>query len=319
MKKTVDFFISHASEDKQEIVKRLADNLIINGATVFYDEYSIKLGDSISESINKGLTVSKHAIVVLSKHFFEKGWTNAELQAIFSKSIAEKYKILIIYHGITHNDVIKTYPLLADKMALDSSIGVEKITEELFNAIQKPFNLSYLKLDIDRTRDVKEGFSISMVVGFPNRLNTSENKTLYEIGDPNIYHSRIKLFLWKYERLYFEVTDSKYRKYSLSVDFNKWASTEMHFIHVSLDVQNKSMTFIVDNDIKEEISIPNLSVDKDFLNHGLGIIGCSLNLSDPCPFLVATHSTGTAGVNAQLFYQSIKIFLDALMNDKQGF
>lgn len=74
MNKTIDFFISHASEDKQDIVKKLADNLIINGATVFYDEYSIKLGDRISESINKGLTVSNHALIILSKHFFDKGW-----------------------------------------------------------------------------------------------------------------------------------------------------------------------------------------------------------------------------------------------------
>ncbi|MDF2436055.1 MAG: hypothetical protein K0Q95_431 [Bacteroidota bacterium] len=312
MNKTIDFFISHASEDKQDIVKQLADNLIINGATVFYDEYSIKLGDSISDSINKGLTVSKHAIVILSKFFFEKGWTNAELQAIFSKSLAEKYKILIIYHKVTHNDVIKIYPLLADKKAIDSSIGVEKITEALFTTIQKPFNLTYLKHKIDRSRSVNEGFSVSLFVGFPNRLNTSENKTLFEMGDPNIYHSRLKIFLWKYERLYFEITDSKYRKYSLSVDFQKWISTEIHFIHVNLNVEKKTMSLIVDDDIREEIGIPDLSVNKDFLNHGSAILGCSLNLSDPCPFKVAFHSTGASNENPTKYYQITKEYLDAV-------
>jgi hypothetical protein len=312
MNKTIDFFISHSSEDKQDFVKGLADNLIINGATVFYDEYSIKLGDSISESINKGLTVSNNAIVILSKYFFEKGWTNAELQAIFSKSIAENYKILIIYHGVTHNEVIKTYPLLADKKAIDSSIGVEKITEHLFTAIQKPFNLSYLKHDIGRTRDIAEGFSITFFVGFPNRINTSENKTLYEMGDPNIFHSRLKIFLYKYERLFFEVTDSKYRKYSLSVDFKKWISTEMHFIHVNLDVAKKHMTFLVDDDIVEEIDIPDLYIDNNFLNHGLGIIGCSLNLSDPCPFQVAMNSNGTSSIDAKSLYNIMKNFLEQI-------
>lgn len=157
-----------------------------------------------------------------------------------------------------------------------------------------------------------------MVVGFPNRLNTSENKTLYEMGDPNIYHSRLKIFLWKYERLYFEVTDSKYRKYSVSVDFKKWISSETHFIHVSLDIENKSMTFIVDDDINEKISVPDLAVGKDFLNHGSGIMGCSLNLSDPCPFIVATHAIGTASINAQTFYKSIKTLtlLEALQKNK---
>lgn len=312
MEKAIDFFISHAFEDKQDIVKKLADNLIINGASVFYDEYSIKLGDSISESINKGLIVSNHAIVVLSNHFFEKGWTNAELQAIFHKSISEKYKILIIYHGISHDDVIKTYPLLADKKAIDSSIGIEKITEALFIAIQKPFRLGYLKHGIGREgRIINEGFSVSMVVGFPNRLYTSENKVLYEMGDPSIYHSRLKIFLWKYERIYFEITDSRYRKYSISIDFKKWISTETHFIHARLDVANKIMAFIVDDDIEEKISVPDLYIDEDFLSHGFGIIGCSLNISDPCPFLVSMNSFGTADVDPKNLYFAINSYFNS--------
>jgi len=36
--KTVDFFICHASEDKEVFVKDLADQLLRNGASVFYDE-----------------------------------------------------------------------------------------------------------------------------------------------------------------------------------------------------------------------------------------------------------------------------------------
>ena len=300
----IDFFISHAFEDKKDLVKALAYNLIINGALVFYDEFSIRFGDSISDSINKGLIAANHAIVILSKYFFEKGWTNAELQAIFNKSISENFKILIVYHGITHKDVIKKYPLLADKKAIDSTVGVEKITEALFKSINKPFNLSYLKHEISRTRDITEGISVSMFVGFPNRLNTSENKTLYEMGDPDIYHSRMKIFLWRYERIYFEIIDSKFRRYSLSVPFNKWVASESHFIHVSLDVKNTKMQFIVDDNDAEEINIPDLYLEAESFKTGTGIIGCSLNLSDPCPLTVISHSIGAAGMDVLSFYKA---------------
>jgi hypothetical protein len=78
-----DLFICHASEDKQDFVRPLAQYMVRNGAILFYDEFSIKLGDSLSEKINLGLTISRNAVIVLSSYFFQKPWTNAELQAIF--------------------------------------------------------------------------------------------------------------------------------------------------------------------------------------------------------------------------------------------
>ena len=91
----VDFFICHASEDKETFVKDLAHQLIRNSATVFYDEYSIKLGDSLSQKINEGIVNANNGVIVLSNFFFEKKWTNAELQAIFNKSINENFKLFI--------------------------------------------------------------------------------------------------------------------------------------------------------------------------------------------------------------------------------
>ena len=60
-----DLFISHASEDKETLARPLAKNLLKLGYNVFLDELVIKLGDSITESINKGLTESKYCIIVI--------------------------------------------------------------------------------------------------------------------------------------------------------------------------------------------------------------------------------------------------------------
>ena len=59
-----DAFISHAWEDKESFVRPLAHALTALGATVWYDEFSLKLGDSLSASIDRGLAGSRYGIVV---------------------------------------------------------------------------------------------------------------------------------------------------------------------------------------------------------------------------------------------------------------
>ncbi len=63
-----DAFISHASEDKEEFVRPLAEHLNRNGLKVWYDEFTLKPGDSIRRSIDFGIKSSRYAIVVLSNN-----------------------------------------------------------------------------------------------------------------------------------------------------------------------------------------------------------------------------------------------------------
>jgi hypothetical protein len=69
-----DAFISHASEDKERFVRPLARALKNLGVEIWYDEFSLKLGDSLSRSIDKGLAQSRYDIVVLSEAFMTKSW-----------------------------------------------------------------------------------------------------------------------------------------------------------------------------------------------------------------------------------------------------
>ena len=55
MDKKNDIFISHASEDKGVIVRPLAIILERLSIRVWYDEFSLQLGDSLIASIDKGL------------------------------------------------------------------------------------------------------------------------------------------------------------------------------------------------------------------------------------------------------------------------
>ncbi len=67
-----DAFISHASEDKQKFVKPLAKALSRMEYRVWYDEFELRVGDSLRQSIDKGLVNSNFGIVVLSPAFFAK-------------------------------------------------------------------------------------------------------------------------------------------------------------------------------------------------------------------------------------------------------
>src|SRR5690606_41724243 len=73
-----DVFISHASEDKDEIVRPLAIALRNAGLSVWYDEFELKIGDSLRQKIDKGLSKSRFGIVVLSKRSEEH---TSELQS----------------------------------------------------------------------------------------------------------------------------------------------------------------------------------------------------------------------------------------------
>lgn len=265
---------------------------MLNGALVFYDEYSIKLGDSLTESINKGISNSNHAIIVLSNFFFEKGWTNAELQALFNRSIKGQFKLLIIYHNVNHSTVAEKYPLLADIKGIDSSKGIDKISQDLFDAIGKKGQLSYLKHDFARSNgDHTDGFSISMYVGFPNFANRRFEKVLFDLGNRDSFHSRLRL-IYVNDRIYFEVIDSDYHKVSISADISNWKVGEKKFLHANFNIRNKSTFLFIDDEIIDRLSFNELVIDNAFLKTATGIIGNSLELQNPCQFFIGTHSIG---------------------------
>jgi hypothetical protein len=65
-------FLCHASEDKEELARPLAQELQSRGLKIWYDEFSLHIGDSLSASIDHGLSISEYGIVILSKNFLRK-------------------------------------------------------------------------------------------------------------------------------------------------------------------------------------------------------------------------------------------------------
>lgn len=132
-----DVFISHASEDKEAVVRPLANALVQHGLRVWYDEFELKIGDSLRRKIDKGLANSRFGIVVLSRDFIKKGWTNYELDGIISKAVSGEQVMLPIWHEITKQEIIAYSPSLADKVARNtSSYTIDEIANEIAELIQ---------------------------------------------------------------------------------------------------------------------------------------------------------------------------------------
>lgn len=127
-----DVFISHASEDKDAIVRPLANALVEENLRVWFDEFELRIGDSLRRKIDLGLANSRVGLVVLSPAFIGKGWTNYELDGIVTRAVTGEQILLPIWHNITKKEVMDYSPSLADKVARSTATHtLEEIAAEI--------------------------------------------------------------------------------------------------------------------------------------------------------------------------------------------
>lgn len=135
--KHYDAFISHASEDKENFVRPLAEALVAAGFNIWYDEMTLTVGDQLRRSIDRGLSASRYGIVVLSAAFFSKNWPQYELDGLVTREMTGGGKVILpIWHKVSKDEVIAYSPSLADKVAINSSFFsrgeiVEQLSEVL--------------------------------------------------------------------------------------------------------------------------------------------------------------------------------------------
>jgi len=129
-----DFFISHAAEDKEKIARPLADALNARGLIVWYVDYALKLGDNLRESIDYGLARASFGIVILSNHFFEKGWPQEELNDLATREVSGKKVLLPVWHKVGFQEVFEYSPVLADRVAISTDKGLSYVVERKLEA-----------------------------------------------------------------------------------------------------------------------------------------------------------------------------------------
>lgn len=132
-----DVFVSHASEDKEDVARPLVMALRERGVKVWFDEFELRIGDSLRRKIDRGLASSRFGLVVLSPFFIAKGWTGYELDGMVSRAVSKEQVMLPIWHKLSHAEVMAFSPSLADKVARNTTThAIEDIAEEIAEVIR---------------------------------------------------------------------------------------------------------------------------------------------------------------------------------------
>jgi hypothetical protein len=131
----VKLFLSHASEDKDSLVRPLRDKLRETGFEVWYDEDSLIVGQSLLHQISTGLKSVDYGVVVLSPHFFDKKWPQQELDGLLALETTERKIIIPIWHNVTEDQVRAYSPILAGRLGSLSSKGIDQVVTDIKKAV----------------------------------------------------------------------------------------------------------------------------------------------------------------------------------------
>lgn len=136
------------------MARPLADKLIEHGLEVWYDEYTLTLGDSLRRSIDRGLAGSRYGLVILSPNFFEKEWPQKELDGLVAREDGSEKRILPVWHNVNRKDVVSFSPPLADKLAVSTSKGLDHVVREILRVL-KPDAVTTPTTVADKTKPPK--------------------------------------------------------------------------------------------------------------------------------------------------------------------
>jgi len=170
-KKKWDVFISYASEDRQDVAIPLANYLKELGVSVWFDQFELKVGDSLRGKIDEGLSKSKYGVVILSPSFFKKHYTNIELRGLAQKEVDGEKVILPIWYKVNECDIREFSPPLADRIATKwQEEGMIGVASKILKVV-RPNIIEKIHKDLPRIRSGSELASLVRGVHISNFHN----------------------------------------------------------------------------------------------------------------------------------------------------
>jgi len=126
-------FISYSSKDR-DFAERLAADLRASGAGVWFDQWEIKVGDSITQKINDGIHDNDYLAVVLSPDSVASDWVRKELNAAMMKEL-DRRSVFVL--PILYRDC-EIPSLIADKRYADFRKSYEFGFSEVLKVLTPP-------------------------------------------------------------------------------------------------------------------------------------------------------------------------------------
>lgn len=267
-----DVFISHASEDKENFVIPLANKLKEYGVNVWLDKFTLKPGDSLRRSIDRGLRESKYGIVIISNNFLNKNWPEYELDSLINRQVEGQNVIIPIWYNITKKQIQEYSFYLADKIALvANNMNLDEISKSVIGVI-RPDIYSIIE-NINRTDEMYEFGKIKKVdVAYLNKTinGIMKNKS-------NRKHEELTLDIMVPLRLIHSIyKDTDNISYEKRVEIYKYNTNPQREILIEI----KNATIFLENTINKNYSISkrksilglinSLSFDKELEYEDLG-------------------------------------------------
>lgn len=133
-------FISHASEDKDRFVRTFATALRENGVEAWFDEWEIKVGDSLVKKIFvEGLQEADAVIVVVSANSINSKWVCEELDAATVERITRDCKLIpVILDNVKVSAPLKHLKWIKIDNTSEYASQQHEILLSIFNREDKP-------------------------------------------------------------------------------------------------------------------------------------------------------------------------------------
>jgi hypothetical protein len=137
MLEALDIFISYSSVDRV-YAEKLARELRFWGMKVWWDEWEIRVGDSLTEKIQQGLESAAWLAVVLTPSSIASSWVKVELAAALGREL-ESREVVVLPLLFRDCDV----PIfLRDKKYADFRESFDLGLQQLLQTVRPPLDLN---------------------------------------------------------------------------------------------------------------------------------------------------------------------------------
>jgi hypothetical protein len=129
----MNVFISYSQRDKT-YAELIANRLREANHQVWYDAWTLKVGDNLIDKINKGLKEAEVLIVIISKHSLRSKWAMHEFSALaFGDISGRKIRIIPV---LIDNSAVPEY--LARYVYVDLTVDKETGLQNIISALAEP-------------------------------------------------------------------------------------------------------------------------------------------------------------------------------------
>ena len=131
-----ELFLSHAGEDSA-LARDLYERLTDLGYHVFFDRVTLKLGDSLTDKIDTAIRECGHGVVLLQSVLLAPQAVDqeGELRSLLARQTRTGVKCLLpLWHQLSAEAVAAYSEDLADKIAVETSEGLDAVVEAIVEA-----------------------------------------------------------------------------------------------------------------------------------------------------------------------------------------